>query len=58
MSNFTGLHEEMYHFFWELAFNNNPEFFEANRGRYVREVKEPLTALAEALLLARLGGAE
>lgn len=50
MSNFTGLHEEMYHFFWELAFNNNPEFFEANRDRYVREVKEPLTALAEALL--------
>ena len=50
MPEFNGLHEDMYRFFWELAFHNDPAFFEENRARYVREVKDPLYALALNLL--------
>lgn len=47
---FHGCPEEMYNFFWELAFQNNKEFFEANRSRYETYVKEPMHALTRKLL--------
>ena len=50
MSRFQGLSEDTYRFFWEIAFQNNREFFEANRERYKRVVQEPLFLLAEELL--------
>lgn len=50
MSEFTGLHEDMYRFFWELAFQNHESFYRENLPRYEREVKKPLYALAEALV--------
>lgn len=51
---FSGCPEEMYRFFWELAFQNNKEFFEANRSRYVTFVREPMHALARTILPAAL----
>lgn len=50
MSEFTGCPEEMYRFFWEIAFQNHREFFEANRERYRTLVQQPMLALAERLL--------
>lgn len=50
MSRFQGLNEDSYRFFWELAFQNNREFFEANRERYKQNVQQPLLLLAEDLL--------
>lgn len=50
MSEFTGCPEEMYRFFWEIAFQNHREFFEANRERYRMLVQQPMLALAERLL--------
>ena len=47
---FTGCSEQMYDFFRDIAFHNEKAFFEANRQRYVRYVKEPMYALAQALL--------
>jgi len=47
---FTGCPEEMYQFFWEIAFQNYREFYEANRDRYKRLVQEPMRALAEEIL--------
>lgn len=47
---FEGFNEDTYKFLVELAFNNNKEFFDANRGRYKKNVQEPLRALAEELL--------
>ena len=46
---FSGIPREMIDFFLALRFNNNKEFFEQNRGRYERFVKEPLRAFAEAM---------
>ena len=43
---FQGLNEDTYQFFWELAFNNEASFFEANRERYRKNVYEPLKQLA------------
>ena len=50
MQEFQGCTEEMYRFFWEIAFQNNAAFFEANRERYQRVVKAPMFALARDLL--------
>lgn len=49
MQAFTGLTEDAYRFFWELAFQNTQAFYEENRGRYEDVVKKPLLLLAEAL---------
>ncbi len=46
MEKFTGLTEETYKFFWEIAFRNEAEFFNENRSRYEREVKLPMQKLA------------
>lgn len=50
MSEFQGLPADMYQFFWEIAFRNDPEFFEANRERYKAHVQLPLQQLAALLL--------
>ncbi len=49
---FQGLNEDTYQFFWEIAFNNEASFFEANRERYRKNVYEPLKQLAIALMPA------
>ncbi len=46
---FQGLTEDAYRFFWEIAFQNEHSFFEENRKRYEKSVKEPMLALADAL---------
>ena len=43
---FQGLNEDTYQFFWEIAFNNELSFYEANKERYKRNVYEPLKELA------------
>lgn len=50
MNRFYGCPEDMYTFFWEIAFQNHREFFEANRERYKRSVQQPMLALVELLL--------
>lgn len=42
--------EEMYRFFWDIAFHNEQPYFEANRKRYEAQVKAPLYALTEYLM--------
>ena len=49
---FSGLHEDMYRFFWEIAFHNDESFYRDNLERYKREVKIPLYALAAKLIPA------
>ena len=51
---FSGLHEDMYRFFWEIAFHNEEAFYRENLERYKQEVKIPLYALAAKLLPAAL----
>lgn len=46
---FTGFTAETIDFLWELRFNNNREFMEANRERYRAVLKEPFDALAAEL---------
>lgn len=46
---FQGLNEDTYQFFWEIAFNNELSFYEANRDRYKKNVYEPLKELAIAI---------
>ena len=43
---FQGLNEDTYQFFWEIAFNNEQSFYEANKERYKKNVYEPLKELA------------
>ena len=43
---FQGLNEDTYQFFWEIAFNNEQSFYEANKERYKKNVSEPLKELA------------
>jgi uncharacterized protein (TIGR02453 family) len=43
---FQGLNEDTYQFFWEIAFNNELSFYEANKERYKKNVYEPLKELA------------
>ena len=47
---FKGFTKDTYIFLMELGLNNNKAFFEQNRARYQREVREPMAALAEALI--------
>lgn len=49
MEKFNGLSEETYKFFWETAFNNSISFYENNRDRYDKYVKQPLLSLAAEL---------
>ena len=42
---FQGLKEDTYQFFWEIAFNNEQSFYEANKDRYKKNVYEPLKEL-------------
>lgn len=46
---FQGLKEDTYQFFWEIAFNNEQSFYEANRERYRKNVYEPLKELTALL---------
>ena len=46
---FQGLNEDTYQFFWEIAFNNELSFYEANKERYKKNVYEPLKELAVEL---------
>ena len=50
MGNFTGFTDDTFQFLLELAFNNNKEFFEANRKRYETQVRDKMRALALDLL--------
>jgi len=49
MPQFQGLTEDTYRFFWEIAFQNEHAFFEANRKRYEETVKLPMYQIVEAL---------
>lgn len=49
-SGFEGFTPETFLFLMEIRFNNNKDFFEANRDRYNRVLKAPLQALAVRLL--------
>lgn len=42
---FQGLNEDTYQFFWEIAFQNEASFYEANKERYKKQVFEPLKEL-------------
>ena len=46
---FQGYSQETFEFFMAIRFNNNREFFQGNRDWYLRAVREPSLALAEAL---------
>lgn len=46
---FQGYTDETFEFFMAIGFNNNTEFFHGNRDWYLRAVREPSLALAEAL---------
>ena len=46
---FQGYSRETFEFFMAIRFNNNREFFTENRDWYLRAVREPSYALAEAL---------
>ena len=46
---FEGYTEDSRAFFMALRFNNNREFFQSNREWYLKSVREPSLALAEAL---------
>ena len=46
---FQGYNNETFEFFMAIRFNNNADFFHSNRDWYLRGVREPSLALAEAL---------
>ena len=46
---FNGYTDETFEFFMAIKFNNNREFFQANRDWYLRAVREPSLALAQEL---------
>ena len=46
---FQGFTDETFEFFMAISFNNNSDFFHANHDWYLRAVREPCLALAEAL---------
>ena len=54
---FQGYSDETFEFFMAIRFNNNADFFHSNRDWYLRGVREPSLALAEALNDGCLGGA-
>lgn len=43
---FSGFLPETIDFLWELRFNNNKEWFDKNRERYQRQLKEPMDLFA------------
>ena len=47
---FQGFSDETFEFFMAIRFNNNRDFFQANRDWYLRGVREPCLRLAEALI--------
>lgn len=49
ISKFRGFCDETFEFFMAIAFNNNRAFFQENRDWYLRAVREPCLALADAL---------
>lgn len=46
---FQGYNDETFEFFMAIRFNNNTDFFHASHDWYLRGVREPSLALAEAL---------
>lgn len=46
---FQGYNDETFEFFMAIRFNNNTDFFHSNRDWYLRGVREPSLALAQAL---------
>lgn len=46
---FTGFTQDTFDFFFALSVNNTRAFFEANRERYMKSVKEPFYALCNSL---------
>lgn len=46
---FQGYNDETFEFFMAIQFNNNTDFFHANHDWYLRGVRQPSLALAEAL---------
>jgi uncharacterized protein (TIGR02453 family) len=49
MQTFNGFPEEMTDFLWELRFNNNREWFNQNRKRYMSLLKEPLDTFSSEM---------
>jgi len=49
MGEFAGFPKELYSFLQDLKKNNNRDWFEANKDRYVRYAKEPTMAFIEAM---------
>ena len=49
MQSFSGFPEELYTFLMELKANNNRDWFNANKDRYVRYTKEPTLAFIGAM---------
>lgn len=47
--NFEGFLPETIDFMWELRFNNNKEWLDANRDKYKSHLKEPMDRFAEEL---------
>ncbi|MBR5949234.1 MAG: DUF2461 domain-containing protein [Clostridia bacterium] len=47
---FTGFYKETFEFLFEITFNNNVEWFNENRKRYERFVRDPLRLLASELM--------
>ena len=46
---FQGYNDETFEFFMAIRFNNNTDFFHSNHDWYLRGVREPSLALAQAL---------
>lgn len=49
IQNFEGFPKESIDFLWELRFNNNKEWFDLNRDRYKKVLKEPMDAFAKEM---------
>lgn len=47
---FNGFSAETFRFLLEIGFNNNADWFEANRKRYEQFVRDPMRRLAAALM--------
>ena len=47
---FDGFSAETFRFLLEIGFNNNADWFEANRKRYEQFVRDPMRRLAAALM--------
>lgn len=47
---FNGFYMETFEFLFEISFNNNVEWFNENRKRYEKFVRDPLRALASDLM--------